>query len=165
MTDNKPEAPAELREAYDRAEARAAEAEAAAQAAATELRAFKAQTLFGNEKHAELFLKANPDADVTPDAVNAFVQDYGLNPATESAPPSEPKPDPGTNLASLNDAAGNGQSGAAPAAQPKMSAEDFEKLLATNPQAAAEAYMKGTAPRNELNVQARDLVTKGIIDH
>lgn len=160
-----PQAPAELREAYERAEARATEAETAAQSAQSELREFKAQTLFGNEKHAELFLKANPEAEITAESVSSFRDEYGLT-VGEAPPAAEPpKEDPGAGLETLGEAAQGGTSGGGPAAQPKMSAQDFEKLLEENPQAAAAAYIDGTAPRNELNVQARDLVSKGIIDH
>lgn len=160
------EAPKDLRDARDRALERAAELEAERDAAVSGLREFKAQTLFGNEKHAELFLRANPDAEVTAEAVKTFRNEYGLvTEAGTPAPAEESKPDPGAGLAPLGEAAGAGTSGAAPAAQPKMSREDFEQLLATDPQAAAEAYVKGIAPRSNLNVQARALVEKGIIDH
>lgn len=160
------ETPKDLREARDRAIERANEAEARANEAIAGLREFKAQTLFGNQKHAELFLKANPDADVTAEAVQDFIGEFGLATADETPPPVEDDgPDPGAGLEGFGSAAGTGQTGAAPAAQPKMSKEDFEQLLADNPQAAAEAYVKGIAPRSDLNVQARDLVQKGIIDH
>ena len=46
-----------------------------------------------------------------------------------------------------------------------MSKSDFETLLVENPQAAAEAYAKGLTERNPANVQALQLVQKGIIDH
>ena len=109
MTDeNTPQEPKELREAYERAETRATEAEKAATAAQSELREFKAQTLFGNEKHAELFLKANPEAEITPDTVQSFVKDYGLQPATTPSPADEPPAeDPGQQLASISGAAGS----------------------------------------------------------
>ena len=161
------ETPKDLREALERQTERATEAEKAATAAVSELREFKAQTLLGNEKHAELFLKVNPEAEITRDAVNAFVKDYGLT-VEQDAPPAaekEERPDPGAGLGSFGEAAGSGTGGGTPAAKPKMSPEDFSKLLEENPQAAAQAYIDGTAPRNELNVQARALVEKGIIDH
>ena len=72
------ETPKDLREARDRAIERASEAEATATAAVQELRQFKAETLFGDTKHAELFLKANPEADVTAEAVSDFRSEYGL---------------------------------------------------------------------------------------
>lgn len=170
MSDENMETPKDLREALARAEARAAEAEKTANAAQSELRQYKATVTFEKSgllpKHAELFLKANPDAEVTPEAVSDFAHEYGL--VTEAAPPSteEPKSEGGNPaLSAFQNAGGGGTEGAAPAAQPKMSREEFDALLASNPAAAAEAYVKGTAPRNSLNTQARDLVNKGIIDH
>lgn len=160
-----PKDPKDLREGYERATARAAELEAEATAARAELREFKATTLFGNEKHAELFLKANPEADITPEAVSSFVQDYGLavEPPAEAPPAEEPKPDPGAALGSIS--AASQTTGSAPAAKPKMTAAEFEALLVENPQEAAKAYVEGAVERNADNVQARDLVKKGIIDH
>jgi len=165
--ENTPQEPKDLRDAYERANARAAEAEEAATKAITDLREFKATTLFGNEKHADLFLAKNPEAEITPEVVADFVKDYGLQPAsTEPVTPVDPpKEDPGAALGTLGGAAGSAEAGSAPPAQPKMSKEDFEQLLQTNPQAAAEAYVSGIAPRNAQNVTARELVTKGIIDH
>lgn len=165
------ETPKDLRDARDRAIERASEAEKAATAAQSELRQFKAQVTFEKAgltpKHADLFLKANPDADVTTEAVSDFAHEYGLvpteAPAAEEA--TEPQADPGVGLAGFGDAAGSGTTGSAPAAQPKMSGADFEHLLKTNPEEAAKAYAEGRTHRNSMNVQARDLVQKGIIDH
>ena len=104
---------------------------------------------------------------VTADNAKAFADEYGLTVAqapaeraTESA-----TPDPNSALGALGAAAGSVEGGATQAAQPKMSGEDFSKLLEENPQEAAKAYTEGRAPRNEDNVQARELVKKGIIDH
>lgn len=169
MTEPAPEAPKELRDARDRAVERAEKAEADALAAQSELRQFKAQTTFEKQgltpKHADLFLKANPEAEVTVEAVTDFAHEYGLHPAapSEDPPPVEPNPDAGA--AALAGAGGSPTGGAAPAAQAKMSRADFEQLLATNPQQAAELYAQGQVERNPRNVQARELVSKGIIDH
>lgn len=169
MTDEN-QTPKDLREALDRAEARTAEAEKVAQAAQSQLRTFQAQVTFEKQgltpKHADLFLKTNPDAEVTPDAVQAFVEEYSLAPASPApAEEAQPKPAGNPSLSAFQEASGGGTQGHAPVASPKMSKQDFEKLLETNPQEAAKAYMEGRTERNELNVQARDLVAKGIIDH
>jgi hypothetical protein len=44
-----------------------------------------------------------------------------------------------------------------------MTTAEFQKLLQSNPAEAAKAYAEGRAPRNEQNVQADQLVAKGII--
>ena len=161
-TDNGPK---ELREALD---TRTLERDAAV----NDLRTFKAFTHFEkaglNEKQAGLFLKTNPDAEITSESVGAFIEEYGFTVA--QAPESEivsakslPPADEG--LSAFSGAAGTATTGASPAAQPKMSKSDFETLLVENPQAAAEAYAKGLTERNPANVQAQQLVRKGIIDH
>ena len=162
MTDETNEAPKELREALDRANARADEAESG-------LKQFQAQTFFEKaglgEKQASLFLQANPEVAITEEAVGTFIKEYGFQPpATAETPPPEGTPPADAGLGSLSNAGGAAQ-GAAPAAQPKMSKTDFDKLLVDNPQEAAKAYVEGRVERNPANVQARDLVKKGIIDH
>jgi len=169
--ENTQQAPKELREALDRANENLAEQTARADAAETNFRGLQASVTFEqaglSAKHADLFLKTNPEAEVTADNAKAFADEYGLTVAqapaegaTESA-----TPDPNSALGALGAAAGSVEGGATPAAQPKMSGEDFSKLLEENPQEAAKAYTEGRAPRNEDNVQARELVKKGIIDH
>ena len=159
------EAPKELREARDRAIAQAEEARA-------ELLQFKAATLFEKaglgQKQAELFLKANPEAEVTNEAVSAFIEDYGFKaaeaPSSKEAAPAPKSAPLDAGLGAFDGAAVPSADGT-PAAQPQMSKEDFAQLLVDNPQAAAQAYIDGTAPRNPANVQARQLVKEGIIDH
>ena len=168
-----PEAPAELREARDRAVERAAEAEARAAEAEAKYRNLSAQTAFKevglSEKHAELFLKANPEADITAEAVSDFAHEYSLvtqpAPENDEQPAREPAPNPDLGAAAFAGAAGSSTAGSAPPADAKMSQEDFQVLLATNPSAAAQAYQEGRVERNAQNVQAREMVQKGIIDH
>ena len=160
--ENTHETPKDLREAYDRATEKAQTLEAEAAAARQELRQFKAETLFGNAQHAELFLKANPDADVTQDAVAQFRETYGIGASEPPAePPAEPKTDPG--LASLGAAAGNPIGGAAPAEQAQLGWDEFEAILTSNPQEAAKLYAEGRVKPNSMNVQAREARQKGII--
>ncbi len=167
MNDEKTEeenGPKELREALAVSNKRGDDA-------VNELRTFKASTHFEKaglgEKQASLFLKTNPEAEITAEAVSAFIDEYGFvtTPVeTEAAPTPEAKPaDEG--LGAFSAAAGSATAGAAPAAQPKMSKTDFAQLLIDNPQQAAAAYAKGQVERNPANVQARQLVEKGIIDH
>lgn len=173
MTDEN--TPKDLREALDRANERVAQAEEAAKTATAELRTFQAQVTFERNgltaKHADLFLAANPEAEVTPDAITSFAEEYGLVPAgdpdgssSDDGGSASDEPTETAGLAGLGRAAG-GTSGAAPAAQPKLSREEFDKLLETDPAAAAKAYVDGTAPRNSRNTTAQHLVDQGIIDH
>lgn len=168
--------PKELRDAYDRSisENKALQAE---------FRTFKTSVFFKEQgltpKHAELYLAANPNGEISPEAVQTFAAEYGLQPAAApAAPPAEDEhynregtppavertltsgPSP---LASLQGAAGTPQAAFASANPMKMTPKEFQKLLETNPQEAAKAYVEGRAPRNESNVQADRLVAKGII--
>lgn len=167
MTDeNTPteDGPKELRDALERATARA-------EAAETGLKQFQAATFFDQaglgEKQAQLFLQANPEAEITKEAVTSFIEEYGFStaePAPVAQPPSN-EPPVEAPLSEFQRAAGSTAGSGTPAAQPVMSPEDWSKLLVDNPQEAAKAYVEGRAPRNEANVQARELVEKGIINH
>ncbi len=171
MSDETQTAPKELREALERANEKQQAETARADAAETNLRVLQATTTFKeanlNPKHADLFLKTNPEAEATPETVAAFAEEYGLTVAQAPAEGmKEPAaPDPNSALGALGAAAGSVEGGSTPAAQPKMSSEDFSKLLEMNPQEAAKAYVEGRAPRSDDNVQAQELVRKGIIDH
>lgn len=160
--ENTQETPKDLREAHERAVEKAKAAEAEALSARQELRQFKAETLFGNAQHAELFLKANPDADVTQDAVAQFRETYGIGASSEPSPEPEPQVDPG--LAAMGGAASSPIGGAAPAEQAQLGWDEFEAVLASNPQEAAKLYSEGRVKPNSMNVQARELAQKGIID-
>jgi len=154
--------PKELREALN---TRTTERDAAV----NELRTFKASTHFEKaglgEKQASLFLKTNPEAEITADAVKTFIDEYGFVTTPVDTPPVENAPPVDTGLGALSGAAGAATTGSSPPAQPKMSKTDFAQLLIDNPQEAAAIYMKGQVDRNPANVQARELVKKGIIDH
>lgn len=172
--------PKELREAYDRqvAENKALQGE---------FRTFKTSVFFKEQgltpKHAELYLAANPNGEISPEAVQTFAAEYGLQPAAAPAPakaedehydsegnipPLETTLTTGPKtansaLASLQGAAGTPQAAFASANPAVMTGAEFQKLLQTNPAEAAKAYAEGRAPRNEQNVQADQLVAKGII--
>lgn len=170
--------PKELREAYDRQVAQTKALEA-------EFRTFKTSVFFKEQgltpKHAELYLAANPNGEISPEAVQTFAAEYGLQPAAPapakaeeerydsegSTPPLETifttGPETKPELASLQGAAGTPQAAFASAAPMKMTQAEFQKLLKQNPAEAAKAYAEGRVPRNEQNVQADQLAAKGII--
>lgn len=153
-----------LRESRDSAIAERDEARA-------ELREFKATTMFtGNgltEKHAELFLKTNPEADITPDVVKTFADEYGLavqaQEGGQEPPPEAKKENPDSGAAALAGAAGSSTAGSTPAEQAKISRADYEKLLESNPSEAAKLFVEGRVETHPLNVQARQLRDRGII--
>jgi hypothetical protein len=185
MSDTNMTEPAELRQAYDKAKADLASAQ-------TELRNFKAEVTFEKAgltpKHAELFLAANPDTEVTPEVVKTFADEYGLQPqVTDGTAPSEEGTQPqhvpeggsppavertlqsgpqeaSRSLADIQEAAGSPQGTFAQAQPARMNQDQFQLLLKTNPDEAARAYAEGRVERNERNVQADLLVSKGVIN-
>lgn len=175
--------PKELREAFEKTKAELNQAKA-------ELRSFKTEVTFKEQgltpKHAQLFLAANPDAEVSPEIVQNFAAEYGLQPAnTEEAVPARqeeghlpadgsppavertladgPRPVSDQTLASLQGAAGTPAGSFASADPAKMSQDQFQSLLQTNPSEAAKAYAEGRVERHKDNVQADWLAAKGII--
>lgn len=172
----------EVRAAYDRKDAEL-------KALTSEFRQYKAGVTFEQAgltaKHAELYLATNPEAEVSPEGVASFAAEYGLMPAQAPAP-EQPPGDPGhlpedggtppvertlvegpqpadQALATMTGAAGTPAATVESAMPTKMSQAEFAKLLTDNPQEAAKAYAEGRAPRNDANVQADQLVHKGVI--
>lgn len=135
---------------------------------ATENRVLKARDVFGAQgfdpKAGELFAAQNPDGDITPEAVNAFVEAYGVGKA--GAPSSQgdaadvdggesdPAPAPGaSDLAKLNrggSRAGDGGSGG-PSTQP-MTRQEWQSLYAKDPAAAQAAVRQGRVQVSKDNV-------------
>lgn len=157
--------PAELRKAYDELKDNYSSLQ-------KEHTTFKAATLFKEQnlspKHADLFLAANPGAEITSETIQAFAEEYQLAPATEAAtaepPPTTPQTaPPSEGLASMEGAAGTPEGTIGEALPAQMSKEDFQQLLRTNPDAAAQAYAEGRVPRNSLNTQADQMQERGII--
>jgi hypothetical protein len=183
VSDTQTKEPADLRAAYDALKAEHSKLQ-------REYTGYKAETTFKeaglSAKHAELYLATNPDGDISPDTVKAFAEEYGLQPAQA---PAAPQPAPAAEghlpadgsppavertlsdgaqpadaaLAQVAAAAGSPQATIGAAAPGKMSRTEFQRLLETNPSAAAQAYAEGRVERNERNVQADSLQDKGFI--
>ena len=128
-----------------------------------------------NEKHADLFLKVNGEADITAEAVATFVQEYGLNPPAptgegEKAPTGQPegKPveaNPSTeNLAGMS-GAGSPATGSTPPSSPgqKMTQEQFQAQLQSDPGAAIQAYREGRVEHAEGNVFVDKAKREGLL--
>lgn len=81
------------------------------------------------EKHAELFLKANPEAEVTAEVVQKFAEEYGLVEAKEQ------EEDSGFSPLAATDGV--------PASKEPMKASEFWALYSENPHAALEQAKKG----------------------
>ena len=103
--DDKPEAEnatiRQMREALERAEKRAQKAEQrgydkAQKDLARKNKALEYAGALGNSKIGELFLKANPEGEVTEDTFKSFAEEYGLTKTEE--PPEVPEPPKGPEV-------------------------------------------------------------------
>jgi hypothetical protein len=93
------------------------------------------------EKQLGLYLKANPDADVTEDGLKGFAEEYGM---------LAPKPDdsaPKTSTAEERLASSGipfvPMQGGASAPGPKPGLDEFRAMYKRNPQAAEQAALRG----------------------
>jgi len=181
MTDQ-PTAPADLREAYDRATARVTELEA-------ENRGLKLDNVFKDARVPKASQSLYSGDDITVEAVTEWANFHGIPVAPEAAPVTAPTTEPapaltedgrapavekimGTGptpedagLASMAAAAGSHEATAAQALPSKMSHQQFTKML-ENPDThdqAVQAYAEGRVDRNDGNVQADQMKAKGLI--
>jgi hypothetical protein len=104
-------------------------------------------------KSGELFANANPDADITAEALDTFVTDYGLGSAGTDADEgdegSSDEGDPVTPAPGSADLADMDRSGSRPgdsaggATTELMSVTEWQDLYAKDPAAAKEAHRQG----------------------
>ena len=104
-------------------------------------------------KSGELFANANPDTDITAEALDAFVKDYGLgaaktddgdggdNPSKEGDPTT---PTPGSvDLADMDRSGSRPGDSAGGATTEQMTVTEWQELHAKDPAAAREAHRQG----------------------
>ena len=109
--------------------------------------AFRAEGF--NDSHAELFVQTNPEAEITTESVNEFVNKYNLTPQSAPQETSEPLADI-ANVAQTSSQPG--LIGTAEAG--KISKGDYKKLQVSDPTAAHEALIQGKVQMREDNVIA-----------
>lgn len=96
-----------------------------------------------------MFIKTNPEAEITTESINEFVNKYSLSPAEVPQQTSEALTDMG-NVAQTS--AQSGVVGTAEAA--KMTKADYKKLQVSDPTAAHQALLEGKVQMREDNYVA-----------
>ena len=147
-----------LRDALDKAGQKYSDLENQFGEVNAELRQYKAKEVFRNsgysEKHAELYVKSNPEAEFTNEAIQEFVTSYDLKPSTGQQEVNE------ENLNQMSSVAEPpssqvGEVGMADTG--KMSKSEYKQLQSKDPTAAHEALIQGRVQFREDNVIADSL--------
>lgn len=151
----------QMRERIEQLNAELKQAKDGQAQAESKARLFEAKDVFRsqgyNPVHAELYVGANPEGDITPESVDQFAGQYNLAPA-EGAPEggerssndSDDNADAG--LAGMGRAgSGSGEGGAAAAGTEPMTHREWMDLNKRDPDAAREALRKGRVESREGN--------------
>lgn len=144
---------ANVREALDKATADKTALQEQLTEVSGELKGMKAKEAFRaggfQDSHADLFIKTNPEAEITTESINEFVNKYSLSPAEVPQQTSEALTDMG-NVAQTSP-----QSGVVGTAEAgKMTKGEYKKLQASDPTAAHEALIQGRVQMREDNYVA-----------
>lgn len=156
----------EMRERIKVLEKEAKEAKEASAASEAKARLFEAKDAFRTAgykpEQAALYVAANPDGEITTEAVATFADSYGLAPVEQSkgepAPESGDKSNPpsGSELTPMGRAGSRpGDGGAAPASTEQMTHPEWMELNRKDPAAAREALVKGRVEISQDNFYAR----------
>lgn len=141
-----------LREALKASQDKAKELETQLTESNAALKQFQAKETFRSngysETHADLFVKANPDVDVTPEAIQEFVTAYDLKPQAQQQVNTEGMKDLSGVAQKPSDSIS--QMGTAETAQ--MTKAEYKKLLASDPTAAHEALVQGRVTLRDDNI-------------
>jgi hypothetical protein len=151
-----------LREALDKANADRNELQEQFNQVSGELKNLKAKEAFKasgfQDSHAELFLKANPDAEINNESISEFVNTYNLSPAKQESVPS---PQTNEGLANLGNVGNNANPAVVGTAEnAKMTKAEYKKLQATDPTAAHQALVTGRVQMRDDNIVANQTFNK-----
>lgn len=162
----------QMRETIDRLEKQVKETTKANTALANENRVLSARDVFGEAGYAksqgELFAAQNPEGEITPEAINEFVEKYGVakvapvteNEGGEGDSSDEGESDPtGTTgspaLGALSrSGSGAGEGGAGGSDSKTLTREEWQELNRTDPVAAKAAVHQGRVQISRDNVYA-----------
>jgi len=141
-----------LREALDKAKSDNSALQEQFNQVSGELKGMKAKEAFRaggfQDSHAELFLKANPDAEINNDTVSEFVTSYNLSP--QSAPVEQ-----SAGLNNMGQVADNASPSVVGTPEGgKMTKEQYKKLQVNDPTAAHEALIQGKVEMRDDNYVA-----------
>ena len=165
------ETPTDLREQLDALNKDLGKIKKANEDLLKENRGLKARDAFSgiNPDLADLFVAANPDAEITAEAAKEFAEKYGFKVADASAEDQggegentqTPKPNE-AGLDLMNRAgSGTGSGGQQTVTDKTLTVSEYVELLKRDKVAAAEAAAKGLVRVRDDNPMARDRVNMG----
>ena len=141
-----------LREALKASQEKTKELETQLTESTAALKQFQAKETFRSngysEAHAELFVKANPEAEINPESIQEFVNAYDLKPQVQEQVNNEGM----KNLSGVAQKPTDNVNQIGTAETQQLTKADYKKLQATDPTAAHEALIQGRVTLREDNV-------------
>jgi len=142
-----------LRDALKASQEKTKELETQLTESTASLKQFQAKETFRSngysEAHAELFVKANPEAEINPESIQEFVNAYDLKPQVQEQVNNN---DGMKNLSSVAQKPTDNVNQIGTAETQQLTKADYKKLQATDPTAAHEALIQGRVTLREDNV-------------
>ena len=141
-----------LRDALKASQDKAKELETQLTEQTAALKQFQAKETFRSngysEAHAELFVKANPEAEINPESIQEFVNAYDLKPQVQ-----EPVNNQGMkNLSGVAQKPADNVNQIGTAETQQLTKQEYKKLQASDPTAAHEALIQGRVTLRDDNV-------------
>lgn len=141
-----------LRDALKASQEKTKELETQLTESTAALKQFQAKETFRSngysEAHAELFVKANPEAEINPESIQEFVNAYDLKPQVQEQVNKEGM----KNLSSVAQKPTDNVNQIGTAETQQLTKKEYKKLQASDPTAAHEALIQGRVTLREDNV-------------
>jgi hypothetical protein len=141
-----------LRDALKASQDKAKELETQLTEQTAALKQFQAKETFRSngysEAHAELFVKANPEAEINPESIQEFVNAYDLKPQVQEQVNNEGM----KNLSGVAQKPADNVNQIGTAETQQLTKQEYKKLQATDPTAAHEALIQGRVTLRDDNV-------------
>tara|TARA_B100000029_G_scaffold151898_1_gene146989 strand:- start:191 stop:694 length:504 start_codon:yes stop_codon:yes gene_type:complete len=141
-----------LRDALKASQEKTQELESQLTESTAALKQFQAKETFRSngysEAHAELFVKANPEAEINPESIQEFVNAYDLQPQVQE----QVSNDGMKNLSSVAQKPTDNVNQIGTAETQQLTKAEYKKLQASDPTAAHEALIQGRVTLRADNV-------------
>ena len=141
-----------LRDALKASQDKAKELETQLTEQTAALKQFQAKETFRSngysEAHAELFVKANPEAEINPESIQEFVNAYDLKPQVQEQVNNEGM----KNLSGVAQKPADNVNQIGTAETQQLTKQEYKKLQASDPTAAHEALIQGRVTLRDDNV-------------
>jgi len=141
-----------LRDALKASQEKTKELETQLTESSAALKQFQAKETFRSngysEAHAELYVKANPEAEINPESIQEFVNAYDLKPQVQEQVNNEGM----KNLSSVAQKPTDNVNQIGTAETQQLTKQEYKKLQVSDPTAAHEALIQGRVTLREDNV-------------